>query len=147
MLLSDLIFFSSRRRHTRCGLVTGVQTCALPIYGWVLSGEKASISMATQAEAILVAARTGSEADGARGVTAFLVEMDAAGVSRSAYDDLGTRCVGRGSVRFDAVRVPDAARVGEPGPGFRRVYIGSAACRERVCQYVWSSVVAGSLKK
>src|SRR3546814_3677140 len=26
-----LFFFSSRRRHTRCALVTGVQTCALPI--------------------------------------------------------------------------------------------------------------------
>src|SRR3546814_7407078 len=26
------LFFSSRRRHTRCALVTGVQTCALPIY-------------------------------------------------------------------------------------------------------------------
>src|SRR3546814_18553706 len=26
-------FFSSRRRHTRCALVTGVQTCALPICG------------------------------------------------------------------------------------------------------------------
>src|SRR3546814_19138680 len=24
-------FFSSRRRHTRCALVTGVQTCALPL--------------------------------------------------------------------------------------------------------------------
>src|SRR3546814_14995095 len=28
-----LFFFSSRRRHTRCALVTGVQTCALPICG------------------------------------------------------------------------------------------------------------------
>src|SRR3546814_7527234 len=27
----SLFFFSSRRRHTRCALVTGVQTCALPI--------------------------------------------------------------------------------------------------------------------
>src|SRR3546814_2884447 len=26
------LFLSSRRRHTRCALVTGVQTCALPIY-------------------------------------------------------------------------------------------------------------------
>src|SRR3546814_5885531 len=26
-----IFFFSSRRRHTRCALVTGVQTCALPI--------------------------------------------------------------------------------------------------------------------
>src|SRR3546814_18855439 len=32
-------FFSSRRRHTRCALVTGVQTCALPIFpGPVISG-------------------------------------------------------------------------------------------------------------
>src|SRR3546814_7646944 len=29
-------FFSSRRRHTRCALVTGVQTCALPIYEFEL---------------------------------------------------------------------------------------------------------------
>src|SRR3546814_9197381 len=28
---SSVFFFSSRRRHTRCALVTGVQTCALPI--------------------------------------------------------------------------------------------------------------------
>src|SRR3546814_6480492 len=27
-----VVFFSSRRRHTRCAVVTGVQTCALPIY-------------------------------------------------------------------------------------------------------------------
>src|SRR3546814_1756487 len=32
-------FFSSRRRHTRCALVTGVQTCALPILlGLLLAG-------------------------------------------------------------------------------------------------------------
>src|SRR3546814_5979324 len=30
-LRSLLFFFASRRRHTRCALVTGVQTCALPI--------------------------------------------------------------------------------------------------------------------
>src|SRR3546814_7629448 len=30
-------FFSSRRRHTRCALVTGVQTCALPIC-WFVRG-------------------------------------------------------------------------------------------------------------
>src|SRR3546814_3506289 len=30
-VLYIIFFFSSRRRHTRCALVTGVQTCALPI--------------------------------------------------------------------------------------------------------------------
>src|SRR3546814_20831048 len=33
-------FFSSRRRHTRCALVTGVQTCALPIFGINVDGAK-----------------------------------------------------------------------------------------------------------
>src|SRR3546814_990043 len=37
--------FSSRRRHTRCALVTGVQTCALPIclaraYGWMAANDR-----------------------------------------------------------------------------------------------------------
>src|SRR3546814_1074114 len=32
MIVLRFFFFSSRRRHTRCALVTGVQTCALPIY-------------------------------------------------------------------------------------------------------------------
>src|SRR3546814_6045512 len=31
LLIYCIFFFSSRRRHTRCALVTGVQTCALPI--------------------------------------------------------------------------------------------------------------------
>src|SRR3546814_11091517 len=33
VVCSLYFFFSSRRRHTRCALVTGVQTCALPIIG------------------------------------------------------------------------------------------------------------------
>src|SRR3546814_4689110 len=33
LCLYSVFFFSSRRRHTRCALVTGVQTCALPIQG------------------------------------------------------------------------------------------------------------------
>src|SRR3546814_1414311 len=32
LLYSCFFFFSSRRRHTSCALVTGVQTCALPIF-------------------------------------------------------------------------------------------------------------------
>src|SRR3546814_10444959 len=33
-------FFSSRRRHTRCALVTGVQTCALPISYYKSAGAR-----------------------------------------------------------------------------------------------------------
>src|SRR3546814_10665581 len=34
-----VFLFSSRRRHTRCALVTGVQTCALPIYRALRRGQ------------------------------------------------------------------------------------------------------------
>src|SRR3546814_4505605 len=39
-----VFFFSSRRRHTRCALVTGVQTCALPI--WDRAGAAAALGWA-----------------------------------------------------------------------------------------------------
>src|SRR3546814_8545509 len=39
-----LFFFSSRRRHTRCALVTGVQTCALPISGGMVSAALTDIA-------------------------------------------------------------------------------------------------------
>src|SRR3546814_7717388 len=39
-----LFFFSSRRRHTRCALVTGVQTCALPISKEILMDAISQIS-------------------------------------------------------------------------------------------------------
>ena len=91
---------------------------------WVLDGEKASISCANQADAILVAARTGEPDSGARGVTAFWVDMNMPGVSNTAYDDLGSLAVGRGSVWFDGVRVPDCHRVGDEGMGFVRVMQG-----------------------
>src|SRR3546814_7672152 len=37
-LVRVMFFFSSRRRHTRCALVTGVQTCALPIFAFDKTG-------------------------------------------------------------------------------------------------------------
>src|SRR3546814_13160320 len=43
MSLEFIFFFSSRRRHTRCALVTGVQTCALPIYAQAVLDELAGI--------------------------------------------------------------------------------------------------------
>src|SRR3546814_4769667 len=46
-------FFSSRRRHTRCALVTGVQTCALPIY-MVNASNTDGIVVITQTQPISV---------------------------------------------------------------------------------------------
>src|SRR3546814_13050727 len=43
-----LFFFSSRRRHTRCALVTGVQTCALPIYFFIVIAFAVSVWIALE---------------------------------------------------------------------------------------------------
>src|SRR3546814_1966277 len=40
-----VFFFSSRRRHTRCALVTGVQTCALPILVFVTHDQTEALSL------------------------------------------------------------------------------------------------------
>lgn len=91
---------------------------------FVLNGEKTSISMATQADVAVVFARTGTEADGARGISAFLVPMDLPGISRTAFDDIGTRPVGRGSIFFDNVRIPANYMLGDEGQGFIQVMQG-----------------------
>lgn len=89
-----------------------------------LSGEKTSISMATQADVAVVFARTSDDDHGARGISAFLVALDAQGVSRTTFDDIGTRPVGRGSIFFDDVRVPADHMLGDPGQGFVQVMQG-----------------------
>src|SRR3546814_19752809 len=55
-------FFSSRRRHTRCALVTGVQTCALPISGLrASSGAKPSAKNAGRRVAGLISLTGGQD--------------------------------------------------------------------------------------
>src|SRR3546814_3001217 len=90
-------FFSSRRRHTMCALVTGVQTCALPIYlraclgatriEWIVGTER------IHAEAHLAAAyRVGAQAG----------NDDAGAVvhhKRNFLDALAPVQIGRASVR------------------------------------------------
>ena len=89
---------------------------------YVLDGEKTSISAADQAEIAVVFGRTGGP--GARGITAVLVPMDSAGISTTRFDCHGQRAIGRGSIFFDAVRVPVANRLGDEGGGFVQVMQG-----------------------
>jgi len=91
---------------------------------YVLSGEKTSISIADQAEAFVVFARTGTKDEGARGISAFLVEADRPGLSRSRLADLGSKAVGRGSLFFDDLEIPSGNRLGPEGRGFVQVMNG-----------------------
>jgi len=91
---------------------------------YVINGEKTSISLATQADFAIVFARTGSTEDRARGISSFLVPMDSPGLTRTAFDDHGTRSVGRGSLFFDHVRVPAKYLLGAENQGFSQVMGG-----------------------
>jgi cyclohexanecarboxyl-CoA dehydrogenase len=66
--------------------------------GWRLNGEKTSMSFASQADAAVVFARTGDPDGGARGVSAFFVDLNQDGIKRTHFNDIGTRpvvCAGR----------------------------------------------------
>ncbi|MFC9895350.1 acyl-CoA dehydrogenase family protein [Nocardia sp. NPDC127579] len=85
---------------------------------WVLSGSKIFITNGTHADVALVFARTGGP--GPKGITAFLVPTDAPGFTRTEIKGkLGLRGQATAELRFDQVRVPDTARLGESGAGFR----------------------------
>src|SRR3546814_17721763 len=117
-------FFSSRRRHTRCALVTGVQTCALPISG------SAENRRALWADGLAcdLAARV-EDAEQHRGTKPLPEEPI------NLASDAGTTQRVRGRRAY--VDRYAASRDGErPHREQAILEIGRASCRERVCQYV-----------
>src|SRR3546814_1313562 len=114
-------FFASRRRHTICALVTGVQTCALPISQPTLS---AAIRKLEEDLGVPLVARgqrfTGLTPEGEKLLAwsrQILTDY------QSLINDLaGARTGLVGELRFGVI--PAAMQ------------IGRASCRERVCQYV-----------
>jgi cyclohexanecarboxyl-CoA dehydrogenase len=91
---------------------------------YLLDGEKNSTTFATQAQFSIVWARTGSQASGARGISAFLVPMDLPGITATEFDDLGGRCAGRGALHFDQVVIPASHLIGRENEGFVQVMQG-----------------------
>ena len=83
---------------------------------FVLSGEKAWISNAPDADVVTVFARTKPDA-GPKGITAFVVPGDADGLSGEPIELLGPHPIGR--LRFDGVRVPADHVLGQVDKGFR----------------------------
>lgn len=87
--------------------------------GYRISGVKQFISNAGEAKFLVVFAKTDPDA-GARGVSAFVVERESAGLSVSRPEKLmGIRAAHAFEVTFDNVYVPAAQRLGAEGSGFR----------------------------
>jgi alkylation response protein AidB-like acyl-CoA dehydrogenase len=85
---------------------------------WTLSGSKVFITLGSWAAVAIVFARSGGE--GPRGITAFLVPTDSAGFeARPMKGKLGLRAQDTAELTLDAVRVPDSARLGDEGAGFK----------------------------
>jgi acyl-CoA dehydrogenase len=85
--------------------------------GYVLDGEKTWISNGGVADLYVVFARTG-EAPGAKGISAFIVAGDAAGLSvAERLEVISPHPLAR--ITFDGVRVPATSMIGAPGDGFK----------------------------
>jgi len=85
---------------------------------WVISGSKIFITLGTWAAFALVFARTGAE--GARGITCFVVPTESSGFSaHPVKGKLGLRAQDTAELFLESVRVPDSARLGEEGEGFK----------------------------
>ncbi|MCU1614367.1 MAG: acyl-CoA dehydrogenase [Frankiales bacterium] len=85
---------------------------------YLLTGVKQFISGAGVSDVYVVMARTSD--DGARGITAFIVEKDQPGVSFGANEvKMGWNAQPTRQVILDSVRVPASRRLGEEGSGFR----------------------------
>ena len=85
---------------------------------YVLNGQKLFITNGTWAHVALVFARTSD--DGPRGVTAFLVPTGTDGFeAREIKGKLGLRGQATAELFLDNVRVPESARLGEEGQGFK----------------------------
>ncbi len=97
---------------------SALRTVAKPVDGgWLLSGEKTSITMSEAAEAAVVFAREPGTSR-SEGISAFLVELDQEGVTRGTFDDMGLLPVGRGTIAMDEVFVPEENLLGDYGRGF-----------------------------
>src|SRR3546814_9743122 len=101
-----LIFFSSRRRHTSCALVTGVQTCALPIFDAIVIDLTPAEYVINETVALDAPSDAFLDVDSA-GKAVHIEFLDASSVFACHFHDH-----------------PDD------------VEIGRASCRERVCPYV-----------
>src|SRR3546814_4358936 len=124
-------FFSSRRRHTRCALVTGVQTCALPI------------SFRARVRALIRRLFAGTELqppepalwDDVRRRARWVAALDADRDAR--LQALAARFLRDKAITpVGDLELAAAARTLLAAVCCLPLQIGRASCRARVCQYV-----------
>src|SRR3546814_8871299 len=125
-----VFFLSSRRRHTRCALVTGVQTCALPIYPLPDHPEQEDRRAQARGEKErLQSAEPGDRSDDVQQILDFETApgFHLGGVTPDAHLDPHAH-------RHDNYDRKTRGHTEDDRP--EPESIGRASCRESVCQYV-----------
>lgn len=87
---------------------------------YIVNGSKAFISGAGATDILVVMTRTGTQEEGARGITAIAIPADAEGIHYGKKEiKMGWNSQPTRTITFDNVRVPKANRLGEEGEGFK----------------------------
>ena len=118
-----------------------------------LTGSKVFCTRGAEADCVLLMARTGDE--GAKGISAFIVEKGTEGFGGSKKEDkMGWRSSPTWMLALDDVVVPESRRVGDEGQGFRIALasldsgrLGIAACAIGVAQGAFDHALSFTLER
>ena len=115
--------FGLTEPHTGSDAAAIRTTAVADADGYRITGEKTSVTMLDHAEAMVVVTQTVRDGRPA-GVSAFVVPLDAEGISTGDIPDTGWLPMGRGTIHFDGVRVGPEALIGPEGSAFRSALAG-----------------------
>jgi butyryl-CoA dehydrogenase len=111
--------FALSEEHAGSDAANQQTVARLDDHGYALNGRKVWVANAEAADLVIVFAATQPGLRG-RGISAFLVPMDSAGITRlAAADSLGVRGLGCMDLELRDVRVDAECLLGAPGDGFR----------------------------
>tara|TARA_R110002072_G_scaffold18623_1_gene69534 strand:+ start:58151 stop:59314 length:1164 start_codon:yes stop_codon:yes gene_type:complete len=98
--------------------VSGMRTTAVKEGdSYIINGSKTFITNGVYSDYLIVAAKTAPEL-GNKGISIFVIDRDAAGVSATKLDKLGWRASDTGEIAFDNVKIPAENLMGEENKGF-----------------------------
>ena len=98
--------------------VAGMRTTAVKDNGhYIINGSKTFITNGVYSDYLVVAAKTNPE-QGNKGISIFVIDRDAPGVSATKLNKLGWRASDTGEIAFDNVKIPAENLMGEENKGF-----------------------------
>jgi len=132
--------FAFLERQSRFELADVTTSAAADGDGYVINGEKTVVFNGAVADALVVSARSSGERTDTNGISLFVVDATATGVSRSSYRLMDGQLVA--NIRFDNVKVGADALLGEAGQAYAAIVkvtndVTLALCAEALGAMGW----------